>query len=126
MLENAIILRLIFFGGVLLSLLILENIFPRRPLDQKRPQRWFNNIVLIIIGSIIVSLLMPFVPFAFSIYAQSKHIGLMNQVHLPIAVSIILTIVLMDIIIYFQHVCFHEIKLLWRLHFSFNALNILN
>jgi len=113
---HATTLRLLFFSGILISLIILENIFPKRALDQKRSIRWFNNLTLIVIGSTLVQFVIPLVPFAFTLYAKAHHFGVFNHLSLPCMVTLLLTIVIMDFLIYCQHVCFHKITFLWRLH----------
>ena len=45
-----------------------------------------------------------------------QHVGLFNQVQVPYPVKVIVSMVLLDLTIYAQHVVFHRVPLLWRFH----------
>lgn len=48
-------------------------------------------------------------------------LAILNQFDLPFQVAVIISILLLDLIIYFQHVIFHAIPSFWRLHMVHHA-----
>ena len=109
-------LRLAAFGGVLLLLIAAERLIPW---DQPHPlgwRRWLPNLGLVAVGSVLVRFSLPLVAVGAAIWAQAQGIGLMNWAGLPLWAGIPLTIILFDLIIYFQHRIFHAVPVLWRLH----------
>ena len=49
-------------------------------------------------------------------WAAREGLGLLHLVQLPRAAAVLLAVVLLDCAIYAQHVVFHRVPLLWRLH----------
>src|SRR5262249_60685507 len=43
-------------------------------------------------------------------------LGLLNVIRLPDGVALLASVVVLDLAIYFQHVLFHAVPALWRLH----------
>ena len=78
--------------------------------------RWVCNISLIIIDNMIVRLIVPFTAASVAVYAQRNQIGLLHLVSLPLSASVIVSVVLLDLLIYAQHVLFHHVPLFWRVH----------
>ncbi len=112
--EQAI--RLIAFAGVFLLVALWEIASPRRPLLDNRRRRWFTNLSLIVIDTTAVRLLFPILPVALAQLVQTRGWGLFGQLDLPFRIKIVLSLLLLDFIIYLQHRLFHHIPLLWRLH----------
>ena len=48
--------------------------------------------------------------------AQDNGWGLFNIIDLPSWVAILLSVIVLDLVIYLQHVIFHAVPALWRLH----------
>jgi sterol desaturase/sphingolipid hydroxylase (fatty acid hydroxylase superfamily) len=42
--------------------------------------------------------------------------GLLNQVGVPYPVAVVVSILVLDLVIYLQHLMFHAVPILWRLH----------
>ncbi|MEM1438758.1 MAG: sterol desaturase family protein [Pseudomonadota bacterium] len=103
------------FFGVLLVMLAWERRAPRRT-DIPRRGRWFVNGALVLVDTAIVRLLGPLLPVAVAVLAADRGWGLFHAVAWPLVVTVPLTIVLMDLAIYWQHRLFHRIPLFWRLH----------
>lgn len=109
-------LRLGAFAGVLAALILAERLLPwahPRPLGMRR---WLPNLGLVAVGSVLVRFTLPLAAVAAAFWAQAQGIGLMNWLDLPLWVAIPLTVVVFDLIIYFQHRIFHHVPWLWRLH----------
>jgi len=109
-------IRLGFFVGVLMVMLIWELASPRRRQEIPRLLRWTNNLIVVAIDSALVRLLFPMLAVSVAIKAQSNGWGLLNLVHLHPLLATVLAIVALDIIIYFQHIVLHAVPVLWRLH----------
>jgi sterol desaturase/sphingolipid hydroxylase (fatty acid hydroxylase superfamily) len=121
--ESAI--RLACFFGIFTLMALLETRFPRLPYTIKKVRsiRWFNNISLAFIASIFTRILIPISLISFAVYCQTSALGLFNQDFFSPNLSqsssvliFIVSLILFDFIIYWQHRMFHKIPLLWRLH----------
>ena len=109
-------IRLIFFFGMFLLLGGCELLFQRKKRVDSKPKRWLNNLGLVAIGNLILQLGFIMLPVSFAAFAQSKGLGIFNHLPLPAWANWIAAIIILDFIIYFQHVVFHFVPILWRLH----------
>jgi sterol desaturase/sphingolipid hydroxylase (fatty acid hydroxylase superfamily) len=114
--KNEWVIRLGFFFGILLIMFFWELLAPRRVLTTSKRTRWFSNLGLVLIDSIMVRLVFPTALAGIALIAQQRGWGLFNQFELPFFLKIIFSILILDVVIYLQHVMFHVIPLLWRLH----------
>lgn len=110
------LIRLGCFLGVLLAMALWEARTPRRQQAIGRLRRWPNNIGLVVLGTLAVRLLFPLTGMGMAFVAQSKGWGLFNLLPLPAWVAAPAAVFLLDLIIYGQHVTFHAVPALWRLH----------
>ncbi|MCW8904318.1 sterol desaturase family protein [Sedimenticola sp.] len=115
-LENEVPIRLGFFFGILLLVALWETLTPRRLLTQPKVLRWSHNLGLTFLNSLLLRLLFPAAAIGVAVFAQQQGWGLFNYYHLPLLVSVTVSVILLDGIIYLQHVMVHAIPLLWRLH----------
>jgi sterol desaturase/sphingolipid hydroxylase (fatty acid hydroxylase superfamily) len=53
--------------------------------------------------------------------AQANGWGLLNQFDTPSVIALNVGIVALDLVIYLQHVRFHAVPILWRLHMVHHA-----
>lgn len=114
LIEHHAALRLACFCLLLLLLAGLEYRFPRAP-DQRRG-RWLVNAGLLLIGTLILRLVPALVPVAVALQVNATQFGLLPGLALPGPVHGLLVIVLLDCVIYWQHVLLHRLPLLWRAH----------
>src|SRR5262245_51392623 len=110
------IVRLSCFGAVLLLMGLWEALAPRRPLTVGRPLRWSGNLGLVALDTLAVRFLIPLGAVGTALVAQERRWGLLNNVALPGWLAVVLAIIALDLAIYLQHVMFHAVPLLWRLH----------
>jgi sterol desaturase/sphingolipid hydroxylase (fatty acid hydroxylase superfamily) len=107
-------LRLLAFLGVLLLMLALERVWPRR--REAAPQRrWPAHLGLSLINTGVLFLL-PVSAVAASLWAAHAGFGLLPALSLPAPLTFILAWLLLDLAIYAQHRAFHAVPWLWRLH----------
>ena len=109
-------IRISVFAAVLLLVALWELISPRRPLLDNKRKRWFTNLTLVVIDTTAVRLLFPILPVALTQLAETRGWGLCNVLEMALWLKIILSLVMLDFIIYLQHLLFHYTPILWRLH----------
>ncbi|MDQ7089331.1 MAG: sterol desaturase family protein [Methylococcales bacterium] len=112
--ENS--LRLGFALGIFLIMVIWEILTPRRPLALTRINRWSVNLGLALSNQLFVRFSVGAMAYFTAIYAQEHGIGLLNLGRLPESVTIIISLLILDLAIYGQHIASHQWKWLWRLH----------
>jgi sterol desaturase/sphingolipid hydroxylase (fatty acid hydroxylase superfamily) len=93
-----------------------ELVAPFRQHRLTRATRWPSNIALVVLDTLLVRILLPIGAVGLAIYAQSSGLGLFNTWSVPAVVAVPLGVVLLDLAIYAQHVLFHAVPALWRLH----------
>ena len=108
--------RSLCFFSILVVMMAWEAFRPKRPRRFSRLVRWSNNIGLVFFNSLVVRLILPLATVGVAQFAQENGWGIFNvfEVH-PILV-IVLTIIIFDMAIYWQHRLFHVVPMLWRLH----------
>lgn len=116
-----ITLRLGFFLGVLLIMAIWEVLAPRRPLTVRKAPRWSSNLGLVVLNAVLARWMTPITAVGAALIAESRGWGLLHLVDWPTWLEIILAVLAFDLAIYLQHVMFHAVPLLWRLHMVHHA-----
>jgi sterol desaturase/sphingolipid hydroxylase (fatty acid hydroxylase superfamily) len=109
-------LRLIVFLGVLVAMALWELAAPKRRQEIPRVIRWTNNLGLVVIDTIVLRLSFPILAVGLAVIAQDRAWGLFNIIEAPGWVAVLVSIVILDLVIYLQHVMFHAVPALWRLH----------
>ena len=112
--ETAI--RMGSFFGVLILMAVWEILAPRRASTISKIVRWGNNLGLVVFNSVLLRLIFPTAAVGVTIFASEHSWGLLNYVQLPSFAAVAISIVVMDFVIYFQHILMHAIPALWRLH----------
>jgi sterol desaturase/sphingolipid hydroxylase (fatty acid hydroxylase superfamily) len=116
LLQHESTLRLGTFFGILLLMALWETLAPRRALVASKPRRWLSNLGIALLSGLLVRLFIPVSAAAFAVYAQQQSWGVFNRVAVPGWLAILGSMVLLDLVIYLQHVMFHSVPALWRLH----------
>ncbi len=109
-------IRLGFFFGVLGLMAFWELAAPRRALRVSKAPRWLNNLGLVFLNSVLLRLLFPAAAVGMAAFAASQGWGLFNYAQAPLWLAMLVSILLMDFVIWLQHVMVHAVPLLWRLH----------
>jgi len=106
--------------GVFISLLIifagLEFIAPLAKRRAARLSQWFTNISITLISTFVMRLILPIFAVGVSNYTAEHNVGLFNIINLGFWPTLIVSLLLLDVLIYGQHVMMHKVPLLWRLH----------
>jgi len=114
--DGVLLFRLSFFLGVLAVLMLCEHYFPRRRSSFSKKTRWTANLTLVTIDTLCLRLLFPLLAIDFALIASERGWGLFNYWELSWWLAFILGVIILDFMIYLQHVLFHVIPFFWRFH----------
>ena len=108
--------RLGIFLGMLLLMMLWEALAPARRDPVGRSWRWRTNLLLMVSGSLLMRLLAPISLVALAQVNQQQSFGLWYLFAMPYWLMVLVSVLFLDMAIYWQHRLFHRIPLLWRLH----------
>lgn len=140
--DNTAVIRLSVFLGFFVLMAVLEALLPAREAVLSRKTRWLGNLSMVVMGALVSRILLPATLVGVSLWAQQKGIGVFNVlldavpadasssnqllnsgeplnnsstylVHIAI---VTLSVLLLDMLIYWQHRLFHTVPMLWRFH----------
>ena len=134
--DNTSAIRLSMFLGIFMCMALLEARYPARKAVLDRKTRWVGNLSMVVLGALISRVLLPATLVGVSVWAQQEDFGLFNVMlgyaqsgssltgisdavessGVVFAVIVTLSVILLDMIIYWQHRLFHTVPLLWRFH----------
>ena len=106
---------------VFAAMAVWEMAAPRRGLVTGKAGRWFSNLVIVFINVVLVRVIFPIMPVALAVLAGSRGWGLLNGVDAPRWLEFAIALLLLDLAQYLQHVMFHILPVLWRLHLVHHA-----
>lgn len=115
------LIRLASFVGVLVLMALWELLAPRRKLIVGKPLRWISNLGLVALNSIAVRVVFSIGAVGLALMTEERQWGLFNNLSLPAWLAVVLAVIALDLVIYLQHVMFHAVPLLWRLHMVHHA-----
>lgn len=110
------LVRLACFAGVFLLMAIWEIAAPRRTRAAPRSVRWTSNLGVVALDTLLIRIVVPTAVAGVALQAEAAHWGLLGLVSWPLWIKIAIAVVALDLTIYLQHVVFHAIPSLWRLH----------
>ena len=120
MTESGPAIRLAFFLGVFAIVAVCEALAPRRARTLPRRARWPNNLGVVVLNTLVLHAVLrvvfPAAAVGVALAAEASGWGLFNAVGAPIWLAVPLSVVLLDLAIYLQHVMVHAVPALWRLH----------
>ncbi|MBI2398369.1 MAG: sterol desaturase family protein [Xanthomonadales bacterium] len=106
------LLKASVFVLLLVGLLVLEAAWPRRAHEGGWKRRT-RNVALVAVSTLLLRVIAPAGAVAF---AAAWHWGALHRVEWPLALEFALSLVLLDLAIYWQHRWFHLLPWLWRAH----------
>ena len=116
LLNHEAAVRLFFLLSILAAMAAWEAAAPRRRREIPRLLRWSNNLGVVVIDTLLVRLTFPFLAVGMAVLAAERGWGLLNVFAVPGWLATILSLLLLDLAIYLQHVMFHAVPALWKLH----------
>ena len=108
--------RILVFFGVLGLMALIELLSPHRRQEIPRVIRWTNNFALIAIDTLLVRSVFPATAVSLAAMAAQNGIGVFHLLDMPVILAGLIGFFLLDLAIYGQHVLFHRVPFLWRLH----------
>jgi sterol desaturase/sphingolipid hydroxylase (fatty acid hydroxylase superfamily) len=116
LLTNETLTRLAAFGGVFAVMAAWEILAPRRRQKLGRGARWPGNFSVVVLDTVLVRLAFPTTAVGLALLAEARGWGLFHALDLPAWLNVLLAVAALDLVIYLQHVLFHAVPVLWRLH----------
>ena len=112
--EGAI--RMAAFGAMLALMAAWEVAAPRRGLSLPKGRRWFANLGITLLNVVMVRALFPTAAVGVALAAGERNWGLFNALTVPAPLAFVLSFIALDFVIWIQHIAFHRVPLLARLH----------
>lgn len=119
--HSEVYLRFGFFFGIFAVMALWELAAPRRFLSASKISRWFINLAITFLNPVALRLVFPLPATGVAVIAGEKGWGLLNVLELDAFTAGFIAIILLDLTIYLQHVIFHHVTILWRLHMVHHA-----
>ena len=119
--SREVVVRLASFIAVSLAMAAWETAAPRRQRIVSRVIRWPANLGILVFDTALVRLLFAALPLAIAVKTQEQGWGLLNAYHLPFWMKVACGVILLDFVIYLQHVTFHAVPIFWRVHMMHHA-----
>ncbi len=114
--QNEATLRLGAFVVLFATFALWEALNPRKLRALTRHNRWFTNILMSILNSLVLRFLFPVLAVQTALIADANQWGLLNWTNLPFVIEFVIALLILDLAIYAQHVLTHHWPPLWRLH----------
>ncbi len=111
-----LIIRISVFVGIFTAMAVWEMMVPRRQRQTAKAKRWVINLAMVGFNSFFTRALFASGAFGAAILAGQGEVGLFNQLNWPWWAELIIAVVVLDLVVYFQHVLMHAVPILWRLH----------
>jgi sterol desaturase/sphingolipid hydroxylase (fatty acid hydroxylase superfamily) len=113
-------LRMACFAGIFLVMALLEAGLPRRALKSSRLKRWPTNWGFIVLDALLVRLIFPIGGVGLAMLAEERGWGLFGFLgwsgNWSGGLAGLLTFLILDLAVWFQHLASHKVPLFWRIH----------
>jgi sterol desaturase/sphingolipid hydroxylase (fatty acid hydroxylase superfamily) len=107
--------------GIFGLMALWEIVAPRRPPTTSKARRWVANLTLVVLNTLVARLLFSVTLVGTAAMASQRGWGVLNLLGWPPWLSGIAAVVTLDLFLYLQHVMFHAVPVLWRLHMMHHA-----
>ena len=107
--------RLVLFVSSFLIIFLWELSATKRP-SEFSVNRTLTNLFLMIINSLALRLIMPILAIELALRLEAHGLGILPQIPLPEFATFLISLILLDLAIYIQHVIFHKVPFFWRFH----------
>jgi sterol desaturase/sphingolipid hydroxylase (fatty acid hydroxylase superfamily) len=110
------LIRFGIFFGVFTTMIVWEFLSPRRALSRLRRERWVTNLGITFLDMILVRVIVGGAAYAAAVFVAEQRVGVLHWLSTPPWAAVAVTLLALDGAIYLQHVMFHAVPALWRLH----------
>src|SRR5499427_345661 len=111
-----LLIRLSAFALVFAAMALWEVAAPRRVASIGRMARWPSNLGILVVDILFLRVLIPTAAVGAALLAAGRGWGILHQLNLRLSLASLIGFLALDLVIYGQHVAFHKIPALWRLH----------
>jgi len=108
------LVRLVPFAVILVLMVVWEAIFPKRKIPSRK-LRWPGNLGVFVLD-VVMLLWLPVSAVGAALVSIEFKFGLFFWFEFPFWPKVFFSLVMLDLLIYWQHRLFHVIKPLWNLH----------
>ena len=119
--KTEVFIRLTAFLSVLGVMALWEVWAPRRRLGTTKVGRWAANFSIVVLDAVTIRLFFAAGAVGAAVLAADRGWGLLNQLDWPRWLEVPLTVVVLDFVLYLQHVMFHAVPQFWRFHMMHHA-----
>lgn len=116
LLAHESVIRLGAFAAIFIAMALWEVLAPQRRQAIGRLRRWPGNLGIVVLNTLLVRLAFPTAAVGVALLAESRGWGLFPALNAPPWLAVAAAVILLDLAIYLQHVLFHAVPALWRLH----------
>ncbi|MEM1252702.1 MAG: sterol desaturase family protein [Cyanobacteria bacterium P01_H01_bin.21] len=116
LLDHEAKIRFGIFFGILTIMTLWEIVAPCRRPSAPKTMRWFSNVGLLVLGTAVLRTLFPMAAVGVAAIADEHQWGMFQSLQMPYWQTVVFSIVILDFITYLQHILFHALPALWRLH----------
>jgi sterol desaturase/sphingolipid hydroxylase (fatty acid hydroxylase superfamily) len=116
LLDHEAAIRFSVFAVVFALMAAWEVAAPRRALSLPKGRRWLANLGVTLLNVILVRVLFPTATVGMALATEAREWGLFNALAVPAPVAFVVSFLALDLVIWIQHVAFHRVPLLARLH----------
>lgn len=114
--QNEAVIRLVVFVSIFAVMAGWELLGPARRLAASKRRRWLTNWAIVAIDTAVVRLLFPAAAVGAALDAAAQGWGLLPALGAPYWLALLVSVLALDLAIWAQHLAFHKIPALWRLH----------
>ena len=114
--NQELLIRICAFAVALLLLLTWEAFRPRRVPCAGKWLRRINNLLLVMVDAYLLRLLGALASVGAAALASRNQWGIFHLFPVPYWAAFVFSIIILDLVIYAQHVLFHKVGILWRIH----------
>jgi sterol desaturase/sphingolipid hydroxylase (fatty acid hydroxylase superfamily) len=109
-------IRIAAFAGIFALMALWEALAPRRPLSIGRSRRWPSNLGIVALDTLLLRLFFPTAAVGTALAGEARGWGILAEIGISGWLAVVIAIVVLDFAVYLQHVLFHAVPALWRLH----------
>ena len=114
-------IRVIAFFSMFGLMAAWEAIAPRRKLGALKLQRWIGNLSLGVLNTVMIRIVMASGAVGVAMVATENSWGILNILHWPVWIEVVLAVLVLDLMIYLQHLVSHAVPALWKIHMVHHA-----
>jgi len=111
-----LIIRISAFVGIFAAMAVWEMMAPRRQWQTAKAKRWVINLAMVGFNTLFTRTLLTSGALGAAVLAGQREVGLFHQLDWPWWAELIIAMIVLDLVVYFQHVLMHAVPILWRLH----------